>query len=352
MKPEATQNFKGTCAATRVRENKIAKAQEDEAKVKCGDLPLENIFHFKYLGSIFSADGDQQYDVRKRVGMAMTRMGQLRHIFNADISINLKMKIYKTAICSLLTYGCETWVLDERTMATINGANARCLSRFTGQDAHAEASSRTRSYDLVMAIRKRRFKWLGHILRMKDVRLVKAAVRMQHKQGLKGSMLMDTPNHLTMEEVEIVAKNRRVWKQLSECVGNMRAMRLVCRRAYLTGRPPLPQAPPPTPTATSQPQSPPKLANNTMTRAIGRRNPRRACANYNTDTHTDNNQTKTPSTTTTQPPLAKTTKLTEMERQARRYRRRDIHEAFFRPSKTKTTKARWAKIKKGKGKKK
>ena len=49
-------------------------------------------------------------------------------------------------------------------MDKINGVNARLLSRFTGKDAHAEASEATRSFDLVQAIRLRRFRWLDHTL--------------------------------------------------------------------------------------------------------------------------------------------------------------------------------------------
>ena len=38
------------------------------------------------------------------------------------VSFKLKMRIYKTAVCSLLTYGCEAWDLNEKTIALINGA--------------------------------------------------------------------------------------------------------------------------------------------------------------------------------------------------------------------------------------
>ena len=113
---------------------------------------------FKYLGSIFAADVSTEHDVKRRIAMAMSRMGELRQVFNSDISLALKMKIYKTAVCSLITYGSEAWTLDEKTTTLINGANARCLSRFTGKDCHAEASDRTRSYDLVAAVKSRRFR--------------------------------------------------------------------------------------------------------------------------------------------------------------------------------------------------
>ena len=85
-------------------------------------------------------------------------MGQLRHVFGSVVSFKLKIKIYKTAVCSLLTYGCEAWDLNVQTLAKINGANARLLSRFTGKDAHEEASAATRTFDLVHAVRLRRFR--------------------------------------------------------------------------------------------------------------------------------------------------------------------------------------------------
>ena len=129
----------------------------------CEVIELRNVFKFKYLGSIFAADGNQSYDVKRGIAMTTSRMGQLRHVFNANIGLGLKMKLYKTAVRSLFTYGSEVWYLDQETIAMINGANARLLSRFTGKDAHVEVSVRTRMYDLVGAIRKRRLKWIGHI---------------------------------------------------------------------------------------------------------------------------------------------------------------------------------------------
>ena len=130
---------------------------------------------------MFAADGDQEYDVKRRIALATTRMGQLRHVFDSGITFATKMRVYKTAICSLLTYGSEAWDLDAQTQAMINGANARLLSRFTGKDAHQEASVKTRTYDLVRDIKKRRMKWLGHLLRLPGHRLVKLATKVQFK---------------------------------------------------------------------------------------------------------------------------------------------------------------------------
>ena len=62
--PEKEQNFKGTCADKQVRLDKLKKAQKAKAKVTCEGEELKNAFNFKYLGSIFSADGTHVHDVK------------------------------------------------------------------------------------------------------------------------------------------------------------------------------------------------------------------------------------------------------------------------------------------------
>ena len=213
------QNFKGTCADKKVKQNKLDQAQKSKAKVKCEHTELKNVFRFKYLGSIFAADGSTVHDVKRRIALAMSRMGELRHIFNSEISLDLKMKIYQTAVCSLLTYGCEAWTLDAKTTALINGANARCLSRFTGKDAHVEASVRTRSFDLVAAIKRRRFKWLGHLLRLQGNRIVKWALKVQHGQHYEGNMFHGMPDRLKFGQVALLAYDRKLWKRLGKQIG-------------------------------------------------------------------------------------------------------------------------------------
>ena len=117
-----------------------------------------------------------------------------------------------------MTYGCEAWNLDERTLAQLNGANARALSRFTGQTPHEEASKATRTYNMTAAVRKRRHQWLGHILRLDKThdgkeRLVKVAVRAQYQLNLPGNLCSDAPPTATFDELEALAQDRDAWRQ-------------------------------------------------------------------------------------------------------------------------------------------
>mgnify|MGYP003326603192 CR=1 FL=1 len=236
---ESEQNFKGTCAAKKVHRMKLTEAQKDKRQVECEGKRLENVYIFKYLGSQFAADGDEVHDVKRRVALATSRMGELRNVFNAKISLRVKLRIYKTAVCSLLTYGCEAWHLSEEVCALINGANARLLSRFTHKSAHEEASPRTRTYDLLDAVRRRRLVWLGHILRMQGKRLVKFATAIQFRQQLEGDLFDDIPSHFTYDDIQRLAQDRVAWKQLVLLRGDKAGMTSFITKKLKT-LPPLP----------------------------------------------------------------------------------------------------------------
>ena len=208
-----TQNFVGTVANREAKELQREELQKAKPKVTCDNEKLDNVHRFKYLGSVFTSNGNQMRDIRIRSAMAKSRCGDLRHVLGADaIPIPLRISIYKAAVCSILCYGSEAWNLTTETMVKINGTNARCLSHITRKTAHEEASPRTRTFDLLHAIRKCRYSWLGHILRMGDKRLVKHAARAQHAMNLPGNLFMDAPPHNSFEELVKMAESRKLWK--------------------------------------------------------------------------------------------------------------------------------------------
>ena len=87
-----------------------------------------------YLGTIFAANAKQCYDIKARIAQAFARCGKLRHVFDAqNLSIRTKLRLHKAAVCSILSYGCETWRFTPRVMCQSNGANSRMLARFTGK---------------------------------------------------------------------------------------------------------------------------------------------------------------------------------------------------------------------------
>ena len=211
-KAEKQQSFAGTLAEKAAIEDKLDAQQALRPTVNCGADTLENVYKFLYLGTFFTADGDQFVDIRARITKAKLRCGQLRDLFNApNLSLDLKIRLYIAAVTSLLSYGAETWTLSQKALRAINGANSVMLARITGRRYDTEARASTTTFNLCLSIRKRRFKWLGEILRCDRSRLIYQVLVAQSADRTPGDLLMDAPPHTSLEELRLLARNKDAW---------------------------------------------------------------------------------------------------------------------------------------------
>ena len=137
---------------------------------------------------------EQIYDVKVRVTQSMVRFDKLRNILDAnEIDTTLKLRLYEASICSILTFGCETWNLDRKTIKIINGANSKILSRFTGKSIPQEARASSTSFNLIRKIRQRRLRWVGHLLRVGPSRITYHVLVTQWRLNHEGNLLSDVP---------------------------------------------------------------------------------------------------------------------------------------------------------------
>lgn len=181
---------------------------------------ISRVHEFKYLGYLFVADNDQLVNIDRRIGQANTVFRSLQHIWRIHsdkLPISLKRRIYCASVVSVLTYGHETWNLDETVQRRINNFNARCLAQIYIGHRDVEPADRAKlisefcvnagtvsksgivgrcNYDLIAHLRARRLRWLGHILRLPQTELLRQIVEKiswpkRHKQP--GGIFMDAP---------------------------------------------------------------------------------------------------------------------------------------------------------------
>jgi len=214
------QVYKGSLADKAVQERTLEENHEQRPTIYCEGKALENVFKFVYLGSVFAADGRQEYDIRVRIGKAMSRCGKLGHLFDSPaLGPWLKVRLYTAAVVSLLTYGCESWILTEEViMRKLNGCNSQMLSRITGNDVRTEARSTTSSFDVVKHIRVRRLRWLGQILRGNQGRLLFKAMEAQHSMQIPGNLFMDAPPHIHLQDLVNQSYDKTFWKSLEASI--------------------------------------------------------------------------------------------------------------------------------------
>ena len=144
--------------------------------------------------------------------VAQSRFSELSNIWkDARLPQPMKIRLYRLSVCSTFTHGCEAWTLTPPILRNLNGFNSRCLHRITGRSYREEALSPT--FDLTAAVRSRRMRWLGHILRMPEDRLLHQTVRELAADGppyQAGCLLMDC--RASFEDLVEQAADRATWR--------------------------------------------------------------------------------------------------------------------------------------------
>ena len=205
---------KGSLADKAVQHEKRKALQKQRARVVVDGKELEDVYSFDYLGARTQCDGDDEADVRHRMSIAQAVYSSLWHMWKDHrLPRTMKLRLYRLAVCSTLTHACEAWSFTSRIQQIVNGLNSRCLHSITGE--HFRVTATQPAYDLVLAIRRRRLRYLGHILRMDTQRLVRQTLIAYTSGGNnapEGSLLQDCPGR-TIEELTIEAFDRPSWAQ-------------------------------------------------------------------------------------------------------------------------------------------
>ena len=162
------------------------------------------------------ADGDCMVDVKHRMDIAQAAFNELRTIWSDHIlSLLIKLRLYRLAVCSTLKNGCEAWKLTPKVKRVLNGFNCRCLNRITGKCYRDTATNP--DFNLVLAIRKRRLRYLGHILRMNANRLVRRTfiAYVSTSGGPPVGSLLDDCYNKDIQQLADFSQDRCKWRELA-----------------------------------------------------------------------------------------------------------------------------------------
>jgi hypothetical protein len=75
---------------------------------------LEQVKSFKYLGSIVNGNNSIEEEINGRISLGNKAFYANQDLFESKLlTKNSKLRMYKTLVRPVVTYACETWVLEE-----------------------------------------------------------------------------------------------------------------------------------------------------------------------------------------------------------------------------------------------
>ena len=137
---------------------------------------------------------------------------------------NTKLKIYKSLIRPVVTYGCEAWTLTNRDEQHLTIFEHKILRKLCGPVQDRDGSWRIRmdhelreligNADIVRFIKSIRIAWLGHVTRMDEKRISKGVLEWKPT----GRRIRGRPSKRWIEEIEedIQSMGIRGWRKLSK----------------------------------------------------------------------------------------------------------------------------------------
>jgi Reverse transcriptase (RNA-dependent DNA polymerase)/Domain of unknown function (DUF6451) len=203
-----------------VGKTKLLRIMNNAAcRLSVGEDYIDEVDEFTYLGSVMSKDGGADADVNARIRKAGQTFGMLFNIWRSpQLSQNLKIKIFKSNVLSVLLYGCETWKVTRRITARLQVFVNKCLRRilrirWQERITNEELWMRASFPSVNVTIKKRKWGWIGHTLR----KPVDDTTRIALDWNPQGSRRVGRPSmtwrRTIEEEIRVV---NRTWGSLKE----------------------------------------------------------------------------------------------------------------------------------------
>lgn len=151
--------------------------------VKLEGKTLRDTTAFTYLGSVISNEGGAGSDIKNRLSKARSAFMTLQTAWkSAQYSIRTKTSIYNSCVLSTLLYGSECWRMTEQDMSRLSAFHTTCLRKilrvyWPTTISNQELLARCQQENMGTIIRRRRWRWIGHVMRMETGSDTKTALR-------------------------------------------------------------------------------------------------------------------------------------------------------------------------------
>ena len=143
--------------------------EKKRIQIKVKDELIEQVNGFRYLGSWMSEDGRSESEIKRRI--ANEAFNNKKGMLYGPMKKELRKRLIKCYVWSVLLYGCETWTLRSKDIKRLKAyemwtwrrlERISWMDKVTNQEVLMRVGEKRR---LMHEISKRKRNWIGHILR-------------------------------------------------------------------------------------------------------------------------------------------------------------------------------------------
>ena len=197
--------------------------------LRCGNQTVKQVDRFIYLGSMITENARCEAEVMRRIGIAKKTFSDMRTLLtNRKLSIKTRKNIMKTYIWSTLLYGVESWTLSlgmRRRLEAVEMWLWRKMMKvpWTARMTNEAVMNMVgEDRQLVGAVRKRQFSFLGHNIRRGGMEKLALTGMIEGRRGrgrprekyLDGLVRMTNGRVTTAVQLIRAARDRQEWKSM------------------------------------------------------------------------------------------------------------------------------------------
>ena len=195
--------------------------------VEIDSEPIEKVECYTYLGKEIRMEDTTKEEVLRKIKTGWRCFGMNKGILcDKSIPIPLRRRVFNQCIIPAMTYGAETWSitkeLEQKLLATQRAMERRMLNiSIRDRISCKDIRKMTGVKDILVKIKEMKWKWAGHIARIKDNRWTKRLTEWQPRIGRRRR---GRQKRRWRDEIEAghgktwtrTAQDRTRWKMLKE----------------------------------------------------------------------------------------------------------------------------------------
>ena len=144
--------------------------------IQINGTELEKVTNYKYLGQTIGMESSTKQGVSIRIKAEWSVFGKCREIFlDRHLPMSLKRKVFNHCVLPAIAYGCQTWSLTKTFVKKLETSQRAMERRMLNVNRgnrirNTTIRQRTTGTHIVQYVTNTKWKWAGHIARMKDNR--------------------------------------------------------------------------------------------------------------------------------------------------------------------------------------